>query len=254
MLGLAALTPEAVSGAVLQMVNHGISTGALFLIIGLLYERTHTLDLGAYGGVASVAPAIAATFVVVTLSSIGLPGTNGFVGEFLILLGTFMTQTLGSWHVSLPAVLGGPLELSKGNVLSVLAATGVVLGAVYMLWLVQRVFFGPKRKAAQHGIPDLSVREWFTVAPLIAAIVWIGAYPQPLLDAIKQPVGDFIQRVATPSQRPVLPGRQHALQGDAPAGLPIFAPVPSQPGTEPVQPRLFLPQRAPMAQPPAEAR
>src|SRR5438046_6835823 len=94
MLGLAALTPEAVSGAVLQMVNHGISTGALFLLVGLLYERTHTRDLSAYGGLAAVTPAIAATFLVVTLSSVGLPGTNGFVGEFLVLIGTFTSKVL----------------------------------------------------------------------------------------------------------------------------------------------------------------
>src|SRR5882724_3117901 len=124
MLGLSALTPEAVSGAVLQMVNHGISTGALFLMIGILYERTHTRELSAYGGLAKVSPGIAATFLVVTLSSIGLPGTNGFVGEFLILIGTFTSQ-LGSW--------GG---VPRGPLFAVLGATGVILGAVYMLWMV----------------------------------------------------------------------------------------------------------------------
>src|SRR6267378_3010508 len=156
MLGLSALTPEAVSGAVLQMVNHGISTGALFLMVGFLYERTHTRDLSAYGGVAKVAPAIAATFLVVTLSSIGLPGTNGFVGEFLVLIGTFASRTI------------------DGVPLAVAGATGVILGAVYMLWMYQRVFFGPPRKAAEHGIPDLTVREWFTLAPILLAIVAIG--------------------------------------------------------------------------------
>src|SRR3954463_14214429 len=153
MLGLSALSAEAVNGAVLQMVNHGVSTGALFLLIGYLYERTHTRDLAAYGGLAKVTPALAAVFVVVTLSSIGLPGTNGFIGEFLILLGTFVAP-MGTW--SIPLI--GPA--SKGVVLSVIAATGVILGAVYMLWLVQRVFFGPMRKAATHGLPDLTLREW----------------------------------------------------------------------------------------------
>src|SRR5438105_1871708 len=119
MLGLSALTPEAVNGAVLQMVNHGISTGALFLLVGYFYERTHTRDLAQYGGVARVAPALSAVFLVVVLSSIGLPGTNGFVGEFLILIGTFAsTAPLGN--------LGG---LPRGQVFSVIAATGVVLGA-----------------------------------------------------------------------------------------------------------------------------
>src|SRR6267378_53618 len=180
MLGLSALTPEAVSGAVLQMVNHGISTGALFLMVGFLYERTHTRDLSAYGGVAKVAPAIAATFLVVTLSSIGLPGTNGFVGEFLVLIGTFTSRTIG----------GAPLAVA--------GATGVVLGAVYMLWMYQRVFFGPPHKAAEHGIPDLSVREWFTLAPILLAIVAIGFAPQPLLSVVKEPVDAFVQRVSRP--------------------------------------------------------
>ena len=179
MLGLSALTAEAVSGAVLQMVNHGISTGALFLLVGLLYERTHTRDLAAYGGLASVTPAIAATFLVVTLSSIGLPGTNGFIGEFLILIGTFSSRAL-----------------SGASTLAIIAATGVILGAVYMLWMYQRVFFGPPRKAAGHMGPDLTVREWFTLAPLIAAILFIGLSPQPFLSAIREPVDGFIQRVS----------------------------------------------------------
>ena len=195
MLGLSALTPEAVSGAVLQMVNHGISTGALFLMVGYLYERTHTRDLAAYGGLAIVSPAIAATFLVITLSSIGLPGTNGFVGEFLILSGTFVSRSLRG-----------------ATALSVAASTGVVLGAVYMLWMYQRVFFGPPRKAASHGVPDLTLREWLTVAPLLAAIVAIGFYPQPLLSAVKEPVDAFVQRLA-PSPRP---GRRAALEMRSP--------------------------------------
>jgi len=195
MLGLSALTAEAVSGAVLQMVNHGISTGALFLMVGILYERTHTRELAAYGGVARVAPAMAAAFVVITLSSIGLPGTNGFVGEFLILLGTFTAKGMGSWTI-------GTAEFSKGITLAVLAASGVILGAVYMLWVVQRVFFGPERKAASHGMADLNLREWFTVAPLLLAIVWIGLAPQPLLDAMRRPVDEFIERVGRPQRAP----------------------------------------------------
>jgi NADH-quinone oxidoreductase subunit M len=199
MLGLSALTAEAVSGAVLQMVNHGISTGALFLMIGYLYERTHTRDLAAYGGVATVAPAIAGTFLVITLSSIGLPGTNGFIGEFLILIGTFTSK-----------------ELNGAQALATIASTGVILGAVYMLWLYQRVFWGPARKAVQHGIPDLSVREWFTVAPLLVAIVWIGFQPQPLLNVIKEPVDAFVQRLNHPEE----PGRRRAAL-PTPAGAAL---------------------------------
>jgi len=186
MLGLSALTPEAVNGAVLQMVNHGVSTGALFLIVGYFYERTHTRDLSQYGGVARVAPAMSAVFLVVVLSSIGLPGTNGFVGEFLILIGTFTSQ-LGSW--------GG---VPRGPLFAVLGATGVILGAVYMLWMVQRVIFGPKRRAAEHGMTDLTLREWLTVLPLLAAILLIGVYPQPFLNASRVPAEELIQRVARP--------------------------------------------------------
>src|SRR5438105_7449373 len=185
MLGLSALTPEAVSGAVLQMVNHGISTGALFLMVGYLYERTHTRDLAAYGGLATVAPAIAATFLVITLSSIALPGTNGFVGEFLVLIGTFSSRALAG---AVP--------------LAVIGASGVILGAVYMLWVYQRAFFGPPRKAGGHGLQALTLREWFTVAPLLLAIVVIGFAPQPLLSAIKEPVDSFVQRVSHADRPP----------------------------------------------------
>ena len=226
MLGLSALTAEAVSGAVLQMVNHGISTGALFLLIGYLYERTHTRELSAYGGVARVAPAIAATFLVVTLSSIGLPGTNGFVGEFLILIGTFTSK-----------------ELNGAVPLAVAGATGVILGAVYMLWMYQRVFLGKDGKTVAHGIADLSVREWFTVAPLLVAIVWIGFFPQPLLTAIKEPVDAFVQRVAHP------PARQRADAMPPPSLQPAPSPAQDAPA-----PRLFMPQRAPLARPSGEPR
>jgi NADH-quinone oxidoreductase subunit M len=183
MLGLSALTPEAVNGAVLQMVNHGVSTGALFLLVGYFYERTHTRELSQYGGVARVAPAMAAVFLVVVLSSIGLPGTNGFVGEFLILIGTFTSQL-------------GPAGSSRGQVLAIIGATGVILGAVYMLWMVQRVLFGPKRRVAEHGMLDLTVREWATVVPLIAMIFVIGVYPQPFLNATRIPAEELIQRVS----------------------------------------------------------
>src|SRR5437899_2402441 len=207
MLGLSALTPGAVNGAVLQMVNHGVSTGALFLIVGYFYERTHTRDLSQYGGVARVAPALSAVFLVVVLSSIGLPGTNGFVGEFLILIGTFTSTTpLGNWG-----------SLPRGQVLSVLAATGVILGAVYMLWMVQRVIFGPKRRAAEHGMTDLTLREWRTVVPLLAAILLIGVYPQPFLSASRVPAEELIQRVARPrAARPQGAGLQRPPDPDLP--------------------------------------
>src|SRR5262249_46629955 len=147
MLGLSALTPEAGTGGVLQMVNHGISTGALFLMIGYFYERTHTRELAQYGGVARVAPALSAVFLFIVLSSIGLPGTNGFIGEFLILIGTFTsTSALGSW--------GG---VPRGQLFATLAATGVILSAVYMLWMVARTLFARKRRSAERGMPGRSV-------------------------------------------------------------------------------------------------
>ena len=235
MVGLSALTAAAVSGAVLQMVNHGVSTGALFLVIGMLYERTHTREMSAYGGLAKITPALAAVFLVITLSSIGLPGTNGFVGEFLILIGTFTSA------------------IRWAHALAVVAATGVVLGAVYMLWMYQRVLLGPVTRAANRALKDLSPREWATLAPLLAAIVWIGVYPQPLLSAVKQPVDAFISRVETGGAEirhavPAFHLQRGALLPAQPGGLRIQPrAVPLEPDS-PVQ-RPFFPNRAPLARP-----
>jgi NADH-quinone oxidoreductase subunit M len=136
MLGMMALTAEGLTGSVYQMLNHGVSTGGLFLLVGLLYERRHTRLIADYGGIARQVPWIAAAFVVVTLSSVGLPGTNGFVGEFLILSGTWLGR------------------LPRAGLYAALGATGVILGAVYMLLLVERVFFGPMRHEANRGMRD----------------------------------------------------------------------------------------------------
>jgi NADH-quinone oxidoreductase subunit M len=176
MLGLAALSAEALTGSVYQMLNHGVTTGALFLLVGLLYERRRTREIPEYGGLARQVPIIAAVFSIVALSSIGLPGTNGFVGEFLILSGTWLSR-LGS-----PAILAA------------FAAAGVVLGAVYMLLLVERVFFGPIRKDENRLIPDLSVREGFVLAPMVALILVMGLAPQPFLNRAKPSVDRLVQR------------------------------------------------------------
>ncbi len=176
MLGLMALSAEALTGSVYQMLNHGISTGALFLLVGLLYERRHTRLIDEYGGLGKTTPIIAAIFVVVTLSSIGLPGTNGFVGEFLILSGTWLSR------LHAPALIAA------------LAAVGVILGAVYMLLLVQRLFFGPIRKDENRSLPDLSVREGFVLAPMIVLIVVMGLLPQPFLRPVKPSVDRLVQR------------------------------------------------------------
>jgi NADH-quinone oxidoreductase subunit M len=159
-----------VSGSVLQMVNHGLSTGALFLLVGMLYERRHTRMVTDFGGVAKPMPVYAACFGVVTMSSIGLPALNGFVGEFLILLGTFLVH---------PALVG------------VIATSGVVLAACYMLWMYRRVMFGPVDKPENRGLIDLSLRERFVMLAIIVPIVWIGVHPETFLSRIRPSVIDL---------------------------------------------------------------
>ena len=173
MLGLYVLTPQGVEGSILQMINHGISTGALFLLVGVIYERRHTRLISEYGGIARIMPIYSTIFLIVTLSSIGLPTTNGFIGEFLILLGTFEVNRLAA----------------------VLAAMGVILGAVYMLWMVQRVFYGQVTNPKNLKLRDLSLREFGYLAPLLVFIFWIGLYPNFFLDKIHSSVGSFIGQV-----------------------------------------------------------
>jgi NADH-quinone oxidoreductase subunit M len=162
-LGIFALTEEGMQGAVIQMVNHGLSTGALFLLVGMIYDRRHTRLLKDFGGLAKPLPVYATFFMIVMLSSAGLPGLNGFVGEFLILLGTFRSPFLGSpWY-------------------AIVAATGVILAAVYLLWSYQRVFFGKNDNPANKDLQDLSSREIAVLVPVLLFIVWIGIYPQTFL-------------------------------------------------------------------------
>ena len=162
-LGTFAFTLQGMSGGVLQMVNHGLSTGALFLLVGMLYDRTHTRDLGRMGGLGATMPALAGVFLFVALSSVGLPGLNGFVGEFLILLGTFV--------VSKP--------------FAVAAVVAVVLAAIYLLWAYQRMMHGPVANEEHRLLPDLSKREYAILVPIMAAILFVGVFPQPLLDKIE---------------------------------------------------------------------
>ncbi len=166
-VGVAAWTSTALSGSVLQMVNHGLSTGALFLLVGVLYERRHTREIDAYGGIAGVLPVTTALFLVATFSSIGLPGLNGFVGEFLILLGTW-TSAHRWW--------------------SVVAATGVILSAIYMLTLVQRVFWNPLVHDENRTLPEIRPSELVAAAVLVALMVWIGVRPNDVLDRIRPSV------------------------------------------------------------------
>jgi NADH-quinone oxidoreductase subunit M len=165
-LGIFAGTLQGMSGGVIQMVNHGLSTGALFLVVGMLYERTHTREIGRLGGLSVPVPVLAGFFLVVALSSLGLPGLNGFVGEFLILLGTF----------------------DAGRVLAVIGAAGIVLSAMYLLWAYQRTMQGEVRPELA-PTPDLTSREYAVLVPVVVAIVAIGIYPKPLLDRIEPSAG-----------------------------------------------------------------
>lgn len=164
MLGVFSMSADGLQGAILQMVNHGLSTGALFLLVGMLYDRTHTRMIAEYGGYAKIVPVFATLFLIISLSSIGLPGLNGFVGEFLILLGAFTSSVAGT------------------KVFAIVAATGVILAAVYMLWMIQRVFFGPLQlREGAHSLPDMSAREIGVLAFIVLFVVWIGIYPKPFL-------------------------------------------------------------------------
>jgi NADH-quinone oxidoreductase subunit M len=173
MLGIFALNTQGVQGAVLQMLNHGVSTGALFLVVGMIYERRHTRLIEDFGGLAKVMPVFATFFMIFTLSSIGLPFTNGFVGEFLILLGAFKANT----------------------VYGVVAASGVILAACYMLWMYQRVVFGEVTKPENQSLKDLSTRERLVLIPLVLAVFWIGVYPSPLLNRIEPAVEQILGQV-----------------------------------------------------------
>jgi NADH-quinone oxidoreductase subunit M len=173
MLGIFSGTLAGAQGGVLQMVNHGISTGALFLLVGIIYEKTHRRGVDDFGGMAKVTPKYAVVFLLVTLSSIGLPGLNGFVGEFLVLFGSF----------------------GRHPVAAVVAAFGVVLGALYMLNLYRNVFFGPVTMPEREKTPDLSRTELATLAPLLALIVLLGVYPKPLMTILEPSVNAVVRKL-----------------------------------------------------------
>jgi NADH-quinone oxidoreductase subunit M len=185
-LGTFALTNQGVSGGVLQMVNHGLSTGALFLLVGMIYERRHTRQIAELNGLQKSMPVMAAVFTVVMLSSVGLPGLNGFVGEFLILVGTFITHR---WW-------------------AVVATVGVILAALYLLWAYQRVFHGTPT-GANVGLSDMTWRERAVMAPLVVLIVFLGVYPKPVLDRINPSVEALVSRIeeATDHRQPAVATR-----------------------------------------------
>jgi NADH-quinone oxidoreductase subunit M len=184
-LGIFAGTLQGMSGGVIQMVNHGLSTGALFLLVGMLYDRTHTRDIDSMGGLGKQTPVLAGVFLVVALSSLALPGLNGFVGEFLVLGGTFFAH----------------------RPFAIFAAFGMVLAAIYLLWAYQRVMHGEPR--VEHaGLSDLSVREYAILAPLVGLIVLIGVFPKPLLDRIEPSAGRAAKVIQVgPEPAPVAAGQ-----------------------------------------------
>jgi NADH-quinone oxidoreductase subunit M len=218
MLGLFVWNVQGIQGGILQSINHGLSTGALFLAVGILYERRHTREISEFGGLAEILPWFAALFLIVVLSSLGLPGLNGFIGEFLVLLGAFRAY--------LP-----DLPDYAPRLVSAIAATGVILAAVYLLWMYQRVMFGPVTNEKNRGLRDLTHREFWTLAPVILLIVWIGVYPNTFLRKLDVSVTELV-------------GRMHAhslSQGPGPG--PRWA-EPSRPSLPPAVPPLSMPGAA----------
>jgi NADH-quinone oxidoreductase subunit M len=204
-LGIFALNPAGLSGSVLQQVNHGISTGMLFLIVGVLYERRHTREISEYGGISNVMPVYATITLIAFLSSLGLPLLNGFIGEFTILQGTFMeSKAWAAW-----------------------AVPGVILGAAYLLWLYQRVYFGPVTNPKNEKLLDLSVREVFVFAPLLVMAFWIGLYPKPFFQILEQPVNHLVVTArpgyplkSAPTVMEATTPEEHKTEPAAPAAAP----------------------------------
>jgi NADH-quinone oxidoreductase subunit M len=183
MLGLFALNPQGMEGAILQMINHGLSTGALFLLVGMIYEQTHTREIAVYGGLWKITPIFGTIMLIVSLSSMGLPGLNGFVGEFTILLGAFGSKAIGSpWYAGI-------------------AAAGVIMAAIYILYMFQKMFLGPEgsivAEVKKHGhvLRDLNWREIVTLVPLLIFIFWIGLYPKPFFELMAPAVEKLLSAI-----------------------------------------------------------
>jgi len=190
MLGMFTLNANGLNGSILQQINHGVSTGALFLIVGIIYERRHTREIAQFGGLSSVMPVYAVVFLIMTMSSIGLPLLNGFMGEFPIMMGLLQENI---WW-------------------AVVAGSGIVLGAAYMLWLYQRTMFGKLENPANKNLPDLNWRELATLIPLIIMAFWIGLYPAPFFRALDKPVTNLVQKIR-PEILQGAPVRQAQNQG-----------------------------------------
>ena len=202
-LGISSMTVEGMQGAVYQMLAHGVSTGGLFIIVGMLSDRRHTRLIAEFGGLKSVMPKLVAAFLIITLSSIGLPGLNGFVGEFLTILGGFR------WRPEL----------------AVVATSGVILSAVYMLWMFQRVNYGEVTNPKNASLPDLSPREWATLGPAVAMAVVMGVFPtlflapsEPAVRAVVERIAGGLDRAATPQATPPAAAAAAAPHGAASGG------------------------------------
>ncbi|MBI2458429.1 MAG: NADH-quinone oxidoreductase subunit M [candidate division NC10 bacterium] len=204
MLGMFAFNPQGVQGSILQMINHGLSTGGLFLVVGLIYDRRHTRLISELGGISRPMPVYATLFAIIMFASMGLPGLNGFIGEFLILIGAF--QVRWWWGA--------------------FAVTGIILGAAYMLWLYQRTMFGEVTKEENKSLPDLDAREMATLLPIIAFCFWIGLYPAPFLKAMEASVANVIQIVEKGAAGKAVGAKQAAATGQV--GNPVIAKVPDR--------------------------
>jgi NADH-quinone oxidoreductase subunit M len=189
--GLFALNRQGIEGALIVMLSHGLVSGALFLVVGVIYDRMHTREIAQYGGLSNNMPGYALLFMLFTMASVGLPGTSGFVGEFLSLVGTYEVSTWGA----------------------IVATTGIILGAAYMLWLYWRVCFGTARTAEAAAMKDLSAREWLLLGPIAAGVLWMGFYPESFLAPMRADVGRILERV----ERAAPAGDSHLVRGQAPA-------------------------------------
>jgi NADH-quinone oxidoreductase subunit M len=197
-LGISSMNVEGMQGAVYQMLAHGVSTGGLFIIVGMLSDRRHTRQIAEFGGLKSVMPKLVACFLIITLASIGLPGLNGFVGEFLTILGGFR------WRPELAAV----------------ATSGVILSAVYMLWMFQRVNYGEVTNPKNAALPDLSLREWMTIGPAVAMAIVMGVFPTLFLAPSEPAVRAVVERISSGQPRAAAPATPpaDATHGAAPGG------------------------------------
>jgi NADH-quinone oxidoreductase subunit M len=197
-LGIFALNEPGIAGSVLQQINHGISTGMLFLIVGVIYERRHTREIKEYGGLSHVMPQYSIVFAIAMFSSAGLPMLNGFIGEFTILQGAFAANV---WW-------------------AVLAGSGIILGAAYLLWLYQRTMLGEITNEKNRNVRDLNLREWAYFTPLIVLAFWIGIYPKPYFDILRKPVQSIVQRVNPGALKPAAPVHAETVPAAPAAHVP----------------------------------